>query len=177
MKFCLPNNEGEGNQYRVAYAVHKILGSINDSTEGEAQSVEQREKPTEFIGFVNLAAVGPSGLALPEDLTIPAAAATTTLTVELSYSFLPTAWGKGYAPESIEALFEASKRGQSFWAPFPKLYIRAIVNEGNPASLRVMKKCGVPEKGIYEWTGKPIFLGGEWTEHSSLHIFGKHLLE
>jgi len=55
-----------------------------------------------------------------------------------------------------------------------------IVNEGNPASLRVMGKMearGMKKKGVYELDHRVLFLGGEWTEHSSLHIFGLHLLE
>jgi len=74
-------------------------------------------------------------------------------------------------------VFEACKGAPSFWAPFEKLYVRAIVNGGNPASVRVMEKTGMIERGIYEWTGKPIFLGGQWEERSNLHIFGMHLLE
>ena len=33
------------------------------------------------------------------------------------------------------------------------------------------------ERGVYKWTGDPIFLGGEWRDWSNLHIFGMHLLE
>jgi len=53
----------------------------------------------------------------------------------------------------------------------------AIVNELNPASLRVMNKTGMIEKGVNERTTKPIFLGGEWREQHTLHIYGMHLLE
>lgn len=177
MKAFLPTNEGEENTYRVTYAVHKVLESMSGSVEGEPQPAEQGKKSTEFIGLVSLISLDAGSLALPEDLTLPTAAATTTLTVELAYMFLPIGWGKGYATESVEAAFESCKRARSFWTPFTKLYVRAIVNEDNPASLRVMDKTGMTKKGVYEWTGKAVFLAGEWQERSSLHIFGIHLLE
>ncbi|MCJ1263625.1 hypothetical protein MMC22_003495 [Lobaria immixta] len=177
MKGCLSTNEGEENTYRVAYAVHKILESMSGPVEGEPQLAEQGKKSTEFIGLVTLKSLNAGSLALPEDLTLPVTAATTTLTVELAYLFLPIGWGKGYATESVKATFESCKRARSFWTPFLKLYIRAIVNECNPASLRVMDKTGMTKSGVYEWTGKATFLAGEWRERDSLHIFGMHLLE
>jgi RimJ/RimL family protein N-acetyltransferase len=99
---------------------------------------------------VTLKSLDAGSLALPEHLTLPVAAATTTLTVELAFMFLPIAWGKGYATESVEAAFESCRRARSFWTPFSKLYVRAIVNEGNPASLRVMEKVGMTKSGVYD---------------------------
>lgn len=103
--------------------------------------------------------------------------AASALTVELAYSLLPTAWGKGYATEAVKAMFEACKNRKSFWEPHSKVYVRAIVNDRNPASQRVLPKTGMVEKGIYEWKGKPIFLGGEWVEQDNLHIFGMYLFK
>lgn len=178
MKGYLPTNEGgEKTTYRVTYAVHKVLESMSGSVEGQPQPAEPGKKPTEFIGLVNLKSLDGGNLALPEDLTLPITAATTILTVELAYLFLPKGWGNGYATESLEALFESCKRARSFWKPFSKLYIRAIVNEQNPASQRVMDKTGMTKLGVYEWTGKAVLLAGEWRERDSLVIFGMHLLE
>jgi RimJ/RimL family protein N-acetyltransferase len=150
---------------------------MSGSVEDEPQVTEQGKILTEFIGLVTLKSFDTGSLVLPDDLALPAAATTTTLIVELAYMFLPTGWGKGYATESVEAALESCKRARSFWTPFSKLYIRAIVNEGNPASLRVMEKTGMTKRGVYDWTGKAIFLAGEWRERSSVHIFGMHLLE
>ena len=177
MKGCLPTSERDEKTYRVAYAVHKVLESMNGSVEGEPQPAEQGKQPTKFIGLVTLKSLDAGSLALPEDLTLPVAAASTTLTVEIAYLFLPIGWGKGYATESVEAVFESCKRALSFWTPFSKLYIRAIVNKDNPASVRVMDKTGMTKSGVYTWTGKAVFLAGEWRERDNLYIFGKHLLE
>ncbi|KAJ7603964.1 GNAT domain-containing protein [Mycena polygramma] len=170
-KGYLPNDDKD--TYRVAYAVHEIL----EPAGGEA--LGQWEKPTKFVGLVNLYSLNANSLALPEKLTLPAAEAATTLTVELAYSLLPNAWGKGYATEALKATFEACKNGTSFWEPYSKVYVRAIVNGRNPASQRVLEspKTGMIEKGIYEWSGKPIFIGGKWAGQDNLHIFGMHLLK
>ncbi|KAF3481453.1 uncharacterized protein GIQ15_04212 [Arthroderma uncinatum] len=161
MTCYLPTNKEDG-LYRIAYAVHRIL----DST----------ETPTEFIGLVTLRSLDANCLPLPEELTLPAAAAATILTVEIAYSFLPAGWGKGYATESVKAMFECCRRAQSFWAPFSKVYVRAIVNGENGASARVMEKTGMVKRGVYEWKGKAVLVGGRWRERDSISIFGMHLL-
>ncbi|KAF2803403.1 uncharacterized protein BDZ99DRAFT_468352 [Mytilinidion resinicola] len=174
LKGHLPTTEGGEKAYRVAYAVHEMLEPMSGS------EAEKDQKPTKFVGLVTLTSFPVGGLVLPEEFVLPVAAATTILTVELAYSFMPAAWGKGYATEALSALFEAGKRARAFWAPFEKVYVRVIVNGGNPASLRVMgkmEKHGMKKRGVYELDHKPFFLGGEWTEHSSLHIFGMHLIE
>lgn len=180
MKASLPTDEGEQKIYRVAYAVHRVHEPTSgpDGGGGAQPAAQQGERPTEFIGLVTLKSLVPGRyLVLPEALTLPAADAATTLTVEVAYMFLPNGWGKGFATESVAAVLEACRSRPSFWSPYSKLYVRAIVNGGNPASLRVMHKTGMRERGIYEWTGEAIFLGGKWEERSNLHIFGMHMLE
>ena len=179
MKADLPTKE---SPYRVTYAVHRLLDSNPSSTEATTQSGEQVEQSTEFIGFLSLKSVSAKGdaqrrLALPGHLNLPATAATTTLTVEVAYAYLPKAWGKGYATESVKAAVKACQATRAFWAPYAKLYVRAIIIADNPASLRVMVKTGIPKKGIYEWTGEAFFHGGEWRDRASLHIYGMHLFE
>ncbi|MCJ1437604.1 hypothetical protein MMC27_006991 [Xylographa pallens] len=177
MERWLPSNEGEGNTYRVVYAVHKVLELMSGSVESVAQPAEHGEKSTAFIGLVTLKSLDADSLALPEELTLPVAAAATTLTIEVAYMYLPIGWGKGYATESINAVFESCRRARSFWTPFSKLYVRAIVNQSNAASQRVMEKTGMTKEGVYEWSGKAVFLSGEWRERDSLCIYGRHLLE
>ena len=174
MKRALPTDDREGKKYRVAYAVHIVSEPTSDAMELSSHVSRHDQVGTRFIGLVTLRSLNPDDLVLPDHL---GAATTSTLTVDLAYSFLPMAWGKGYAPEALNALFDACRRGRSFWDPFSRLYLRALVNGENPASLRVMQKTGMTFKGIYEWKGEALFLGGEWTERSSLHIFGMHLLE
>jgi RimJ/RimL family protein N-acetyltransferase len=174
MKGSLPTTEGDEKTYRVVYAVHEVHEPTNSVIEAESQPIDQAAKPTKFIGLVNLKSLDAGSLALPEEVMLPSATAATTLTVELSYSLLPAAWGKGYATESVNAVLEACKDTRSFWAPFSSLYVRAMVNDGNPVSRRVMDKTGMAKSGIYVWTGK-IFLAGEWRERDELHIYGKYL--
>ncbi|KAL9013367.1 MAG: hypothetical protein Q9173_001939 [Seirophora scorigena] len=171
----LPKNDE--NTYRVNYAVHMILDSSNGSVEGESQPLILGGRPTVFVGLIALVSLDANSLALPEDLVLPASPAASTLTVEIAYMFLPQGWGQGFATESINAVFDACRRAPSFWAPFSSLYVRAIVNEENAPSVRVMEKTGMTNRGIYEWTGKPVFLAGRWQECSRLHIFGRQMLE
>ncbi|KAI4222334.1 MAG: hypothetical protein L6R36_006218 [Xanthoria steineri] len=169
----LRSNE-KATWWRVVYAVHML---VDPTTDTGSEPAEHRNETTRFVGVVNLASSDANSLQLPDHLILPNPATTTpTLSTEISYLFLPVAWGKGYATESVNAAFEACKRVRAFWAPFPNVYVRAIVNRENPASLRVMGKTGMVERGVYKWSGEPIFLAGEWTVKSTLHIFGRLLL-
>jgi RimJ/RimL family protein N-acetyltransferase len=160
--------------WKVTYLVHRILESPSD---GGSPLEDRRDPPTEFIGVVNVGSLGPYSLDLPEHLTIPASATDTTLILETGYYFLPKGWGKGYATEAVNAMFDAAQKAPSFWAPFTKVYVRALVNSANPRSKRVMAKTGMVEIGVLEWSGDPVFIAGEWRDHDSLHIFNRYLLE
>lgn len=130
-----------------------------------------------FIGLVNLASLPASHLRLPAHLVIPKEEEKTTLVVELAYSFLPTVWARGYATEAITAVLQACRGDANarFWRPWSNVYMRVIVNGRNPASQRVMAKCGIERKGIFKWEGEKIFIGGEWRTEDDLHIYGCYL--
>lgn len=155
--------------YRVAYAVHETRASPNNAAQ---QST--------FVGLVSLISLAPGRyLPLPTHLVVPTAEEPTTLVVELAYSFLPGAWGKGFATEALTAVLDACRRS-AFWSPWDRVWMRVIVNGRNPASLRVMRKLeglGVVEKGIFVWKGEKIFIGGEWRTEDDLYIFGGWLSE
>lgn len=147
--------------YKLAYAVHEVLA----------------DGSSRFIGLVNLVSLSGYSLPLPAHLVVPKEQESTTLIVELAYSFLPGAWGKGYATEALTAVLDAcqSPSSSGFWAPWEKVWMRVIVNRRNPASLKVMRKLeskGMRKMGVYEWKGEKIFLGGEWRTEDDLYIFG-----
>ncbi|KAL8672885.1 MAG: hypothetical protein Q9168_002669 [Polycauliona sp. 1 TL-2023] len=171
----LPTEEEEDGvpkTYRVTYAVHKLMDPTNDAI----PSAPQSDRGTKLIGLVILHSLDADSIQLPENLTIPASAASTTLTVELSSMFLPVSRGRAYAPEAVNTVFEACRVAPSFWLPFKKVYVRAFVNHVNWASRRAASRTPMEEKGIFEYTGPPVFLDGEWTTWSRPHIFGMYLL-
>ena len=166
------SKDAKDRSYRVAYAVHESLDPTDPSTSSAA------DRPTRFVGIVTAKSInGPMSLVLPAANVDPRTHDSSTLSIELGYNFLPRAWGKGYATESVGAVLESLKTTAPFWAPYKKLYVRALVNEENPASQKVMQKLKMDSLGIYEWRGDKIFLGGKWIEVSRVHIYGKYLIE
>jgi RimJ/RimL family protein N-acetyltransferase len=165
MKGSLPmtTNEGGAKTYRVVYAVH------------ESEDLENTQG--RLIGLITLRSLGPNDLALPDHIFPASSLTSECLIVELGYQFLPGAWGKGFATESINAVFEACKKEKNFWEPYKKMFVRAIVNAENPASQRVMAKCGAKELGVHIWDGEGLWLGGRWRTTDSLHIFGMFVVE
>lgn len=152
----------QGKTWKVNYAVHEKL----DGAE------------TRFIGLVSLFSLeGGRGLPLPDDLTLTKAQQVDTLAIEAAYAFLPAGWGKGYATESVNAMLAEAKRARDVWKPWEKVYVRAMVNAENPASLRVMAKTDMKRRGEFEWKGQPIYLAGEWRVTGTLVIWGMMLVE
>jgi RimJ/RimL family protein N-acetyltransferase len=162
------NKDGEEKVYRINYAVHEILQDSN--------AAASTDPPTRSIGFVSLRSIPPD-----ESASLPRlgfASTATTLSLEVAYMFLPTAWGRGYATESVNAMFDACKKAdRGYWAPHKKLCVRAIVNNENIPSQRVMEKCGMGAPRVLEFKGDRFFLNGKWIEEHCLFIYEKMLVE
>lgn len=149
--------------------MHELLPSKSEADNG-------MDTESQFIGLITLRSLR------PEDVTEPPrlgwASTPTTLTLEIAYMFLPQAWGKGYATEAITEIFAACTRakGKGFWKPFEKVMVRAIVNDKNKPSQRVMVKCGVGEGEELRIDGHGCFVAGEWTEKHVLQLFAREVV-
>lgn len=172
-KYALPVavSEGEAKSYRVAYAVHELLSNPGD------ESIDKAHTPSRFIGLIGVKSLGTRALTLRSDILPPATLEPGCLTVELGYSYLPSAWGKGHATSAVKALIDACERGKSFWEPYDRVFIRSIVNSENPASQRVMVKSGMKELGVHIWEGEKMFVAGKWRTRDELHIYGTFVVE
>jgi RimJ/RimL family protein N-acetyltransferase len=170
----IPSKEGEPKTYRAVYAVHELLsGPLPPSPLlPDLKTVERR-----FIGLISLHALGPNDLALPDHMFPPSSLRPDCLTIQIGYMFLPGGWGKGYATESVNAVFEACEKEKAFWAPYEKLYVRVIVNAENSASQRVVVKAGMEELGVHVWDGEELWIAGKWRTTDRLYISGKFMRE
>lgn len=73
---------------------------------------------------------------------------------DLGYAFLPAHQGHGYAREAGAAALEFG------FGPKQLARILAIVRPGNEASMRVLEKLGMTERGVVQ------------LDHQALHVFG-----
>lgn len=89
--------------------------------------------------------VGMSGLLKREELPF----------ADLGYAFLPAHAGQGYATEAGAAALDYGFRCKGL----PR--ILAIVRPGNEASMRVLGKLGMDERGVVQ------------LDHQVLHVFGR----
>jgi RimJ/RimL family protein N-acetyltransferase len=101
--------------------------------------------------------------------------------MEVSYLFLQTAWGKGYATEAVNALLEACKKAKqenkTLWTQYSKIYVRALVSPRNPRSQRVVEKSGLQHISDFDWAGEPVYVAGKWRERDIIQIWGCMLNE
>jgi RimJ/RimL family protein N-acetyltransferase len=165
----VPYVEGEDKVYRIAYAVHELL----DPT--AVPQDDMKAQNSRFIGLITLRTLAPSETTFPP--RDGHASTATTLSLEVAYMFLPTSWGKGYATESIRAVFDACARAKAtFWAPYAKVLVRAIVNDENRPSQRVMEKCDMGEPEVIEFEGGRFFIAGKWRTKHRLFVYGKEVV-
>ncbi|KAF2033051.1 acyl-CoA N-acyltransferase [Setomelanomma holmii] len=93
----------------------------------------------------------------------------------IGYAIYKRAWGKGYASEAAKAVLSAyaqsvaneKAKGEKVF------YVEAGVDEGNPASLAVLKKAGFKEVG-WKTETEAVFLGGAW-RHGGYWIYGQYV--
>jgi RimJ/RimL family protein N-acetyltransferase len=160
-----PHVDGKEKTHRIPYAVHELL----------PPNAEEREQGSKFIGLITLRSLSETETQHPPRLGH--ASTPTTLSLELAYMFLPSAWGSGYASESINALFSACGRApRDIWEPWQKVVVRAIVHDENVPSQRVMEKCGTGEKEVLEFEGGRFFLGGKWYTRHRLFVYEREVV-
>jgi RimJ/RimL family protein N-acetyltransferase len=158
----LSYSAGQDKVYRFPYLVHELLEPTGDD----------QEQKSRFIGMLSLRTLTDEECKFPPRTGY--GSSTTTLSLEIAYMYLPSAWGRGFATESISALLDAcAKSPAELWKPYEKVHVRAIVNDENIPSQKVMKKCGMGEPELLEFEGGRFFLGGKWVSKHRLFVFGK----
>lgn len=156
VKNHIPMSEHEGDirKYRASYGIYLRSSSKDENSTRD---------PTRFIGRIGAKELGDYGPPFPEHLTMPQhiLERKEMLMLEVGYSLLEKAWGNGYAPEALKALTDALRNTEGFWSPpYKKIYLLAIVGEGNERSVSVIKKCGFELNGVHKWDAPDVFIGG-----------------
>jgi RimJ/RimL family protein N-acetyltransferase len=148
--------------HRFAYIVHELA-------EGSEGNEEQ------FIGLITLRSLSPFETKFPP--RDKHSSTSTLLSLELAYMFLPKSWGRGFATESIAAVLENCARvSAAYWTRYETVVVRAIVNDENAASQRVMEKCGMGEPEVVEFEGGRFFIAGKWRTRHRLFVYGKEIV-
>lgn len=86
----------------------------------------------------------------------------------LGYSYLPAAWGKGYATEAGRAVIDAYREGTEEERRKGEVvyYIEAIWDVENPASGKVLGKLGFTSIGVK--VAEKVWLAGGWRDRYSV---------
>ncbi|KAL5117408.1 hypothetical protein ACEQ8H_004724 [Pleosporales sp. CAS-2024a] len=156
----LPVAQVKGNEktLRFAYLVHELVDNAQEL----------------FIGLITLRT-----LSVEETQSLPRehhGNTASTLSLELAYMFLPASWGRGLATESVTAVLKTCAAAPaSLWTPYQKVIVRAIVNDENGPSQRVMEKCGMDEPEVLEFEGGRFFIAGKWRTKHRLCVYGKEM--
>ena len=113
-------------------ALERMMRNFEENEYGMFAVFERKEK--RFIGRCGLQPLEESGL------------------IELGYTLLPSAWGKGYA---TEAAMQVIRTAFSQWG-LEKIV--AIAREENKASTRVMEKIGMTGRSHEKFYGQDVVM-------------------
>jgi RimJ/RimL family protein N-acetyltransferase len=128
-------------------------------------AVHELHSSADFIGLIVMRTVSSSSMEIPLDFLPPSSLSVPV--IEIGYQFLPAFWNRGFATESLNAMFEAFRHG-----PWEGVYVTAIVSEGNVASLRVAEKAGMECLGEWVQDGR-VYIAEKWREEIKLVGWGR----
>jgi RimJ/RimL family protein N-acetyltransferase len=171
MSKFLPTDSDGLKQHRAAYFIHKITNPVS---ENHISRKEKLSEETELVGTVFLRP--DLSTPLPEKFIVPNGPEIGVLLLEIGYFYLPAGWGQGFATEALIAVLNSIKTANDFLAPYTKLYVLGMVGHENPASVRVLEKCGMESVGTNEWEGEPVYLAGAWRRPRVL-AYGQWLIK
>lgn len=137
-------NGGDSRRFRASYIVR--LRGPNDVI---GTCISQSYEDSGPIGQLGVRDCVEYGVPFSDHLTLPDSVATrdSVLKMDVGYMFLPEAWGKGYCPEALAAFLQAYHDASDFWAPYPGVWIQAIVVPTNVKSQKVVEKAGFKHLG------------------------------
>lgn len=153
------------------YAIHELLPNEDHDAANDI--------PTRFIGILTLKSLLPTTLPEANHLFPPTTRSpTSVLTIELGYLFLPIAWSRGFATESVKALLDALKSApKEVWLPWEKVYLQAVVDKENSGSKRVMEKSEMKSLGEYRWEGEEVWMCGRMRGWMEVCFWGTWIVE
>lgn len=143
-----------GSDQRICFAVLRpVLGNTaqkeaDDGASGVAEPRDSRsfdkvpdddQRGWEVAGILTLL---PSKSSPHAEIHSESTAALSKVAVELAYLFVPTAWGFGYATESLEALLGWYLDDVRHAEQATEVDIGANVHPDNKGSIRVLDKLG-----------------------------------